>query len=52
MGGEFLLAPSEGSKTDPELTTALKAWRKQLDSLEAGEITEAEYEEWRARFGS
>lgn len=51
-GGELVLAALEGSCMDPKLASALKAWRKQLDSLEAGESTQAEYEEWKASFGS
>lgn len=50
MGGKLVLAPSEGSKMDSKLASALKAWRKQLDSLESGKTTQAEYDEWRASF--
>ena len=52
MGEKLVLAAPEGTGMDPKLTSALKAWRKQLDSLEAGETTQAEYEEWKAGFGS
>ena len=52
MGEKLVLAAPEGTGMDPKLTSALKAWRKQLDSLEAGETTQAEYEEWKASFGS
>ncbi len=51
-GEELVLAAPEGSCMGPKLASALKAWRKQLDSLEAGESTQAEYEEWRASFDS
>lgn len=39
MGEKLVLAAPEGTGMDPKLTSALKAWRKQLDSLEAGETT-------------
>lgn len=51
-GGELVLAAPGGTGMDPKLASALKAWRKQLDSLEAGKTTQAEYEEWKASFGS
>ena len=51
-GGELVLAAPEGTGMDSKLASALKAWCKQFDSLEAGGITQAEYDEWKASFGS
>lgn len=50
VGGKLVLAPSGGSKIDSKLANALKAWRKQLDSLESGKTTQTEYDEWKASF--
>ena len=49
MDGETLaLDPkAEGAQ---KLSAALAAWRGALDELEAGEMTQDEYERWRATF--
>ena len=49
VDGEYLaLDPkAEGAQ---KLSAALVAWRGALDELEAGEMTQDEYERWRATF--
>lgn len=46
--GTLILDPkAKGAK---KISQALKAWRGVLDEVESGEMTEAEYELWKASF--
>ncbi len=58
---EYGLEPIEGpdgmilgfdpkAKKSPKVEAALKAWKRKRDALESDEITQSEYEIWKAQF--
>lgn len=51
VGGEIVLALSGKGDNSKKLAQMMKNWKRQIDSLESGDLTKAEYEEWRASFG-
>lgn len=46
--GSIVLAVNRGNPKAPKLSMALKTWMLQLDKLESGEMSQAEYEAWKA----
>ena len=52
VDGMLVLGFDAGAEKSPKLAAALKAWKKMLDSENAGEITPEELNEWKAEFGS
>lgn len=52
VNGMLVLGFDAGAEKSPKLATALKTWKKILDSENAGEITPEEFDEWKAEFGS
>ena len=46
--GNVLLAVDSSNPKAPKLSAALKAWMHQLEMLKTGEITQAEYDAWKA----
>ena len=52
VDGMLVLGFDARVEKSPKLATALKAWKKMLDSENAGEITSEELDEWKAEFGS
>lgn len=52
VDGMLVLGFDARAEKSPKLATALKAWKKMLDSQKAGEITPEELDEWKAEFGS
>lgn len=50
VDGMLVLGFDAGAEKSPKLATALKAWKKMLDSEETGEITRAELEAWMVKF--
>lgn len=52
VDGMLVLGFDARAEKSPKLATALKAWKKMLDSENAGEITPEELDEWKAEFGS
>lgn len=51
VDGILVLGFDAGAEKSPKLAAALKAWKKMLDSENAGEITPEELNEWKATFG-
>jgi transcriptional regulator with XRE-family HTH domain len=51
VDGMLVLGFDAEAEKSPKLATALKAWKKMLDSEKAGEITLEELDEWKAEFG-
>ena len=51
VDGMLVLGFDAEAEKSPKLATALKAWKKMLDSENAGEITPEELDEWKATFG-
>lgn len=51
VDGMLVLGFDMGAEKSPKLAAALKAWKKLLDSENAGEITPEELNEWKAEFG-
>ena len=51
VDGMLILGFDERAEKSPKLAAALKAWKKLLDSENAGEITPEELNEWKAEFG-
>ena len=47
QGNVHLLVDRTSPKA-PKLAAALEAWMKQIESLDAGEITQTEFEAWKA----
>ncbi|MCI1649160.1 MAG: helix-turn-helix domain-containing protein [Bifidobacterium tibiigranuli] len=52
VDGMLVLGFDARAEKSPKLAVALKAWKKMLDSENAGEITPEELDEWKAEFGS
>ncbi len=52
VDGEIVLKLEKGAKGAPKLNAALEAWMGVVERQEAGELTAAEVEEWRASLGS
>lgn len=52
VDGMLVLGFDTGAEKSPKLATALKAWKKMLDSENAGEITPEELDEWKAESGA
>lgn len=50
VDGMLVLGFDAEAEKSPKLATALKAWKKMLDSEETGEITRAELEAWMVKF--
>lgn len=58
LGDQFGLMPLENgslrldpkAKSSKKLDAAIKAWRSVLDDVESGEITEEDYDLWKAKF--
>lgn len=46
--GDIVLAVNRGNPKAPKLSMALKTWMLQLDRLESGEMSQVEYEAWKA----
>jgi transcriptional regulator with XRE-family HTH domain len=51
VDGMLVLGFDAGAEKSPKLATALKSWKKMLDSEKAGELTSEELDEWKATFG-
>lgn len=47
-GGGISLTLDPSNEKAPKMHAALQAWLRQLESLESGEISEAEYDLWKA----
>lgn len=52
VDGEIVLKLEKGAKGAPKLNAALEAWMGVVERQEAGELTAAEVEEWRASLDS
>lgn len=58
LGDQFGLVPQEDgslsldpkAKASKKLNAAIKAWRSVLDEVASGEMTEEEYDLWKAKF--
>ena len=48
--GGIAIAVSPGAPGAQKSATALKAWKRMRDGLEAGDVSEDEYERWKASF--
>ena len=51
VDGMLVLGFDAGAEKSPKLAAALEAWKKMIDSENAGEITPEELDEWKATFG-
>ena len=49
--GDVFLTVDRNSPKAPKLSTALEAWMRQRERLDAGEISQEEYDAWKASFG-
>lgn len=50
--GRVILFVDPSSPKAPKLSAALEAWMRQREKLDAGEISQAEYDAWRIGSGS
>ena len=46
--GDIVLAIDHGFPKAPKLSAALEAWQRQRERLDAGEISQEEYDAWKA----
>lgn len=49
--GDIFLTVDRNSLKAPKLSAALEAWMRQRKRLDAGEISQEEYDAWKAGFG-
>lgn len=49
--GDVFLTVDRNSPKAPKLSVALEAWMRQRERLDAGEISQEEYDAWRASVG-
>ncbi len=52
VDGMLVLGFDARAEKSPKLAAALEAWKKMLDSENAGKTTPEEFDEWKAEFGS
>lgn len=50
--GDIFLTIDHGSPKAPKLSAALEAWLRQRERLDAGEISQGDYDAWKASAGA
>lgn len=50
--GDIVLTIDHGSPKAPKLSAALEAWLRQRERLDAGEISQGDYDAWKASAGA